>query len=94
MIVFAPALAEVVLEEQEPLYVIDIRAKNNSIIVGPQDSLNINKLYLRNINLLSDTNIFRKDIFTIKWWTKHTYLSHFYYAGWILLLKNFKYLNE
>ena len=47
----------------DPLYVVDIRAKENSIIVGPQDCLNINRLHLRNINLLSDTGIFEKDIF-------------------------------
>ena len=51
------------ISSQEPLYVIDIRSKNNSIVVGPQDCLNINKLYLRNINLLSDTSIFQKNIF-------------------------------
>ena len=51
------------ISSQEPLYVVDIRAKHNSIIVGPQDCLNINKIYLRNINLLSDTSIFEKDIF-------------------------------
>ncbi len=51
------------ISSQEPLYVIDIRSKNNSIVVGPQDCLNINKLYLRNINLLSDTSIFEKNIF-------------------------------
>ena len=51
------------ISSTEPLYVVDIRAKENSIIVGPQDCLNINKLYLRNINLLSDVKIFQKDIF-------------------------------
>jgi len=51
------------ISSTDPLYVVDIRAKDNSIIVGPQDCLNINKLYLRNINLLSDTGAFEKDIF-------------------------------
>ncbi len=51
------------ISSKEPLYVIDIRAKDNSIIVGPQDCLNIKKLYLRNVNLLSDSRIFQKDIF-------------------------------
>jgi len=51
------------ISSTDPLYVVDIRAKENSIIVGPQDCLNINKLYLRNINLLSDTGVFEKDIF-------------------------------
>ena len=51
------------ISSQEPLYVIDIRANDNSIVVGSQDSLNIKKLYLRNINLLSDLKFFEKDIF-------------------------------
>ena len=51
------------ISNKEPFYVIDINAKNNSIIVGPQECLNVKKLYLRNINFLSDTKIFKKNIF-------------------------------
>ena len=51
------------ISNKEPLYVIDIIAKTNSIIVGPQDFLNIKKLFLRDINLLSDKKIFKDDIF-------------------------------
>ena len=51
------------ISSKEPLYVIDIRAKDNSIIVGPQDYLNIKELYLRDTNLLSDTKVFDEDIF-------------------------------
>jgi len=51
------------ISSSEPLYVIDIRAKDNSIVVGSQDCLNVKKLYLRNINLLSDLKIFEEDIF-------------------------------
>ena len=47
---------------KEPIYVIDIRAKDNSIIVGPQECLNIKKLYLRDLNLLSNTENFKKEI--------------------------------
>ena len=50
------------ISSKEPLYVIDIKAKDNSIIVGSQDYLNIKKLYLRDINLLSDLKIFKNDI--------------------------------
>ena len=50
------------ISSKEPLYVVDIRAKNNSIIVGSQDCLNIKKLYLRDVNLLSDSKVFLKDI--------------------------------
>ena len=51
------------ISSKEPLYVVDIRAKDNSIIVGSQECLNIKKLHLRNINLLSDPEIFEKNIF-------------------------------
>ena len=51
------------ISSKDPLYVIDIRAKDNSIVVGPQDCLNVKKLYLRNINLLSDHNSFNDNIF-------------------------------
>jgi tRNA-specific 2-thiouridylase len=51
------------VSSKEPLYVADIRAKDNSIIVGSEDCLNITKLYLRNINLLSGIQNFEKNIF-------------------------------
>ena len=47
----------------DPLYVVDIRAIDNTIIVGKQDFLNIKKLYLRNVNLLSDVKCFEKEVF-------------------------------
>jgi len=51
------------ISSQEPLYVIDINAKKNCIIVGSQDCLNINGLHLRNINLLSDSKAFNQEIY-------------------------------
>ena len=51
------------VSSKEPLYVADIRVKDNSIIVGPEDCLNITKLYLRNTNLLSGIENFEKNIF-------------------------------
>jgi len=50
------------ISSNEPLYVVDIRAKDNSIVVGSQDCLNVKKLYLRNVNLLSDPKILKEDI--------------------------------
>ena len=50
------------ISNPDPLYVIDIKAKNNSIIVGTQDYLNVKKLYLRDINILSDMESFKKKI--------------------------------
>ena len=51
------------ISSKEPLYVVDIRAKDNSIVVGSQDCLNVKKLYLRNINFLSDSLILKENIF-------------------------------
>ncbi len=51
------------ISSREPLYVIDIKAKSNTIVVGYQDNLNINKLYLRDVNLLSDLKNFENNIF-------------------------------
>ena len=51
------------ISNPNPLYVIDIKAKDNSIIVGTQDYLNIKKIYLRNVNVLSSNENFRKNIF-------------------------------
>ncbi len=51
------------ISSKEPLYVIDIQDKDNSIVVGPQDCLNVKKLFLRNINLLSKKNDFEREVF-------------------------------
>ena len=50
------------ISNPEPLYVIDIKAKDNSIVVGTQDFLNIKKLFLRDINLLADIKNFEKQV--------------------------------
>ena len=51
------------ISSREPLYVIDIKAKSNTIVVGYQNNLNINKLYLRDVNLLSNLKNFENNIF-------------------------------
>ena len=71
------------VSSKDPFYVVDIRAKDNSIVVGPQDSLNIKKLYLRNINLLSDEKVFEKNIY----WDKNrifqkSYMSEVFSSSW------------
>ena len=39
---------------KEPLYVVNINAKTNEVIVGNREALAIKKIYLKNLNLLSD----------------------------------------
>ena len=48
---------------KEPLYVVNIDAKKNSVIVGNKDSLAIKKIYLRNLNLLDNLESAEKDLF-------------------------------
>ncbi len=50
------------ISSKEPLYVIDIRAKDNVIVVGSEDFLNVKKLYLRDTNLLSNPKVFKDNI--------------------------------
>jgi tRNA-uridine 2-sulfurtransferase len=49
----------------EPLYVININAKTNSIIVGPRDSLVVKKILLKDLNFLGSNNNF-EDLIEIK----------------------------
>jgi len=44
------------ISHKEPLYVVEINAKENKIIVGDKLALSIKKIYLKNINLLSSKN--------------------------------------
>tara|TARA_B100000945_G_scaffold315785_1_gene315548 strand:+ start:379 stop:1524 length:1146 start_codon:yes stop_codon:yes gene_type:complete len=51
------------IASKNPLYVVDINSKNNSIIVGEQDYLNVRRLYLRNINILSNLKDFNEETY-------------------------------
>ena len=48
---------------KEPLYVVDIDEKENKVIVGNREALTINKIYLKNINLLSKVEKFNDSLF-------------------------------
>ena len=47
----------------EPLYVININAKENEVIVGNREALTIKRIYLRDINLLSDVKKLNNNLF-------------------------------
>ena len=51
------------ISNEEPLYVVDIIAKENKVIVGKREDLFIKKIYLKDINLLSDIENYRNDLF-------------------------------
>ena len=48
---------------EEPLYVVDISAKENKVIVGNKESLLVKKIYLKDINILSDGDEYKKTLF-------------------------------
>ena len=48
---------------KEPLYVININAKTNEVIVGNRVALAIKKIYLKNLNLLSDVEEYNNNLF-------------------------------
>jgi len=48
---------------KEPLYVININARTNEVIVGNREALAIKKIYLKNLNLLSDVEEYNDNLF-------------------------------
>ena len=53
------------IADKEPFYVVKINADKNTIIVGPKESLYVNKIELKNVNLLGSLDEFNKNI-TVK----------------------------
>ena len=48
---------------KEPLYVVSINALENKIVVGNREALSIKKIYLKDLNLLSDIEKYNKNLF-------------------------------
>jgi tRNA-specific 2-thiouridylase len=44
------------IAHKEPLYVININSKKNEVIVGKKEFLNVEKIYLKDLNILSEIN--------------------------------------
>ena len=51
------------IAHKEPLYVVDINASENKIIVGNRETLSIKKIYLKDLNLLSDIEKYNDNLF-------------------------------
>ncbi len=51
------------VSDKEPLYVIEINAKKNEIIVGPKENLIQKKIKLKNINILANPKEFLDEVF-------------------------------
>ena len=48
---------------KEPLYVVDINAQKNEVIVGNREALSIKRIYLKDLNLLSDVKKYNDNLF-------------------------------
>ena len=44
------------IAHEEPLYVININSKKNEVTVGKKEFLNVEKIYLKDLNILSEIN--------------------------------------
>ena len=51
------------IAHEEPLYVININSKKNEVIVGKKEFLNVEKIYLKDLNILSEINPLDKNFF-------------------------------
>ena len=51
------------IADKDPLYVIEINSDKNEIVVGPKENLKKNKILLNNLNILTNREEFKKEIF-------------------------------
>ena len=50
------------IADKDPLYVVKINNDNNTIVVGPKEALKINKIILRELNILGKMDDFKNEI--------------------------------
>ncbi len=51
------------ISSSKPLYVVDINTKNNTITIGPKDSLIVRRIFLRDLNILGKEKDFTELIY-------------------------------
>ena len=51
------------ISHKEPLYVVDIKAHENQVIVGSKEDLLVKKIYLKDINLLNEKKEIKENLF-------------------------------
>jgi len=51
------------IANKEPLYVVNIDAQKNKVIVGSKENLFVKKIYLKNLNFLSNATEYNKNLF-------------------------------
>jgi len=48
---------------KEPLYIVNINAKRNEVVIGNREALAIKKIHLKDLNLLSDVKEYKDNLF-------------------------------
>ena len=51
------------ISNKEPLYVLNIDAHKNEVIVGKYIDLAVNKIYIKDINLLGNLDEYKKNLY-------------------------------
>jgi len=51
------------VSHKEPLYVLNIDAKKNEVVIGNREALGVKKIYLKNLNFLCDINQHKSELF-------------------------------
>ena len=51
------------IAHKEPLYVVNINAKRNEVIISNREALTIKKIHLKDLNLLSDVEEYNDNLF-------------------------------
>jgi len=51
------------IAHQKPLYVVNIDSSNNKVVVGTKENLIIRKMYLKELNLLTDVEKYNENLF-------------------------------
>ena len=51
------------VSHKEPLYVVDIDAKKNEVIIGPREALAVKTIFLKDLNLLNNVEEYNDNLF-------------------------------
>ena len=49
--------------DETRLYVVDINVEKNQVVVGPKEALNVDEIYLKDMNWISNTGLSEENIF-------------------------------
>ena len=49
--------------DENRLYVVDINVEKNQVVVGPKEALNVDEIYLKDMNWINNTSSSEENIF-------------------------------